>query len=456
MYEKDPGMGQGANSTRLEVTLGLAQDFVVEYFDQNPLSHLGIVICKGGEAHVLSGLSGSRRAAIVALGAVREGMGKGMAKEAGQFSLQNGLEVAGRSLGHMPKYGSREIVILVGALSTCDPGDVLVDTLPKLQAAKIRANCLALTAEMHVCRKVSEETGGIMGVMLDGRHLRDLLMNFTAPPPALPDDDTNGSAKTCEFVPMGFPNRVTDVVPGLIHATSNIGKDKKLFFARTGYVCPRCKAKASELPTDCAVCTLKLVLAPHLARSFHHLFPVPPFSELAEDVELSHITTPTNKSVSEEPVLPVSSSSSSPTKVKPTPIYSLSTSLSSPSMALSNNAFIIPPNMGFHTSSSTFQKVDKQTDSSLLIQSTDTDRCCYVCLKIIGVKNLDEQALNHNNAQSTGDKKKKKKAGTINLQYEIVPELLRFQCPDCHNVFCADCDSYLHEILHNCPGCLRQ
>ena len=35
---------------------------------------------------------------------------------------------------------------------------------------------------------------------------------------------------------------------------------------------------------DDAVCGLKLVLAPHLARSFHHLFPVPPFEEIAEEV----------------------------------------------------------------------------------------------------------------------------------------------------------------------------
>ena len=33
-------------------------------------------------------------------------------------------------------------------------------------------------------------------------------------------------------------------------------------------------------------------------------------------------------------------------------------------------------------------------------------------------------------------------------------EILRFQCPECNNVFCADCDAYLHETLHNCPGCL--
>lgn len=27
------------------------------------------------------------------------------------------------------------------------------------------------------------------------------------------------------------------------------------------------------------------------------------------------------------------------------------------------------------------------------------------------------------------------------------------KCPDCQRVFCFDCDAYIHESLHNCPGC---
>lgn len=27
------------------------------------------------------------------------------------------------------------------------------------------------------------------------------------------------------------------------------------------------------------------------------------------------------------------------------------------------------------------------------------------------------------------------------------------QCPDCKYLFCFDCDTYVHETLHNCPGC---
>jgi hypothetical protein len=48
----------------------------------------------------------------------------------------------------------------------------------------------------------------------------------------------------------------------------------------TGYLCPNCDSKYCELPTDCKVCGCTLVSAPHLAKSYHHLFPVPTFPEL--------------------------------------------------------------------------------------------------------------------------------------------------------------------------------
>lgn len=50
-----------------------------------------------------------------------------------------------------------------------------------------------------------------------------------------------------------------------------------------GYICPQCRSKYCELPTECRVCGLTLVSAPHLARSYHHLFPVQAFTQLDAD-----------------------------------------------------------------------------------------------------------------------------------------------------------------------------
>ncbi len=447
MYEKDAALGFGPSKTRMDVMLQLILDFANEYYDQNPLSHLGVVICKNGEAQVLSLLTGSKRSTVTALGALREGVSSGLVggsgKDAGEFSLQNGIEVAGRSLGHMPKHGSREILVMVGALSTADPGDLLTGTLPRLLGAGIRVNCLAMCAELHVCRKISESTGGVMGVALDGKHLKDLLLQFISPPPALKSktlgNESLDNHHVCEFIPMGFPTRQTEDVPTLIHAVS-VTKDNKIFFGRTGYVCPRCKAKASELPSDCAVCGLKLVLAPHLARSFHHLFPVPPFRELPEGVRVAEMETA--KSVEEVP-----SSFSLP------PVTS----------SLAYN-FDPLPKIGFKNGSSDSNvqgtTTEVKIDSSLLLSSKDCDRCCYSCLKVIGVRPIVDTTLSNKGrgkSRSNGGSKSPADnsiTGNKKKGNERESDGLRFQCPDCKNVFCSNCDEYLHETLHNCPGCL--
>ena len=85
--------------------------------------------------------------------------------------------------------------------------------------------------------------------------------------------------------------------------------DKGSFFSGRGgeYVCPRCASRvevsvkkpsflgnrkitsnnfSQELPSQCSVCSLTLVSSPHLARSYHHLFPVAPFEELDDATEL--------------------------------------------------------------------------------------------------------------------------------------------------------------------------
>ncbi len=47
-----------------------------------------------------------------------------------------------------------------------------------------------------------------------------------------------------------------------------------------GFNCPKCLSKLCELPSECRICGLTLVSSPHLARSYHHLFPVNDFIEI--------------------------------------------------------------------------------------------------------------------------------------------------------------------------------
>lgn len=42
----------------------------------------------------------------------------------GEPSLQNGLELALKSLKLLPSHASREILVVMGSLTTCDPSDI--------------------------------------------------------------------------------------------------------------------------------------------------------------------------------------------------------------------------------------------------------------------------------------------------------------------------------------------
>jgi len=73
---------------------------------------------------------------------------------------------------------------------------------------------------------------------------------------------------------MGFPKRVSDTMMGFAY------DGHKIVSTITAFVCPRCCTRATEIPTQCCVCGLQLNSSSHIARSHHHLFPVPLFHEV--------------------------------------------------------------------------------------------------------------------------------------------------------------------------------
>lgn len=140
------------------VVTNCVEAFVREFFDQNPLSHLGIIIIRNGIAHRLTDLSGSPESHIKALANNLEC--------SGDSSLQNALDLAHGYLAQIPSYGHREVLVLYSALSTCDPGDVM-DTIRKCKDAKMRCSVVGLSAEIYICKHLCEETGGTYSVALD-------------------------------------------------------------------------------------------------------------------------------------------------------------------------------------------------------------------------------------------------------------------------------------------------
>jgi len=99
----------------------------------------------------------------------------------GEPSLQNSLQMALKTLKNMPAYTSREVLVLFGSLTTCDPGDIK-STIKELKENQIRVSIIGLAAEVRICRQIAKETGGEYSVLLDDHHLKELILNIVQPP----------------------------------------------------------------------------------------------------------------------------------------------------------------------------------------------------------------------------------------------------------------------------------
>ena len=263
--------------TRQYCVLKLLENFLDEYFYLNPISQLGIITTSNKRAEKVSDMSGNVRKHLEIV--------KSLSSKSctGEPSLQNSLSLVLQSLKNMPSHASRELVILMGSLTTCDPGDIN-KTIEEAAAMKVRCSVINLSAEVRVYKELASRTGGLHTVVLDDLHLRDMLSQHLDPPAYATDLAAN-------LVKMGFPShagRLSDASgEGLglcqchMEEGGPAGETQQACgkISTAGYLCPQCGAKYCDLPVECRGCSLTLVSAPHLARSYHHLFPMPSYTE---------------------------------------------------------------------------------------------------------------------------------------------------------------------------------
>eukprot|EP01102_Stenamoeba_stenopodia_P000300 TRINITY_DN1027_c0_g2_i1.p1 TRINITY_DN1027_c0_g2~~TRINITY_DN1027_c0_g2_i1.p1 ORF type:complete len:352 (-),score=49.68 TRINITY_DN1027_c0_g2_i1:409-1464(-) len=188
--------GDNMRPSRMAVVTKGVTAFIREYFDQNPISQLGLVITRNSVAEKITELSGNPMRHISEFNKVATAN-----NISGEPSLQNALEVCRATLSHVPKYGTREILLIFAGLSTCDPGDIF-ETITALKKDSIRVSIIGLSAEMYLCRALSTGTSGSYMVALNEEHFNELLFAHTPPPPAVTATKLEAS-----LVRMGFPLR---------------------------------------------------------------------------------------------------------------------------------------------------------------------------------------------------------------------------------------------------------
>lgn len=344
---------------RIMAMKAACEKFILQYFDQNPISQLCLAQLQDSVARKITDMSGSPKVHIGRLRKVR--VTKGLA------SLQNTMKLAILSLRHVPNYGHRELLIVFTSLSTTDPGNI-DSTIQEAIENKIRISIVSLTAEIYVCKRITQATGGIFHVAIDVKHLGEILKELTTPSPQLEGTGISVGERSiqADFVYMGFPRRVVES-----HA-SYVFDGKNTRLTCTAYVCPRCFTKAADIPTQCSSCTLQLNSSSHIARSFHHISPVPSF------IDVTATIWRTLSAVEER----------------------------RPGVEKGGNNMDEDEN-------------EEMTSSSNVI----TNAYIPITVNCSGCSDL----------LTNGD--------------------ALFRCPKCSLDYCGECDNFIHETLHNCPGC---
>lgn len=341
----------------------------------------------------------------------------------GDPSLQNALEMARSTLAHLPTTSSREVLLLSGSLTSCDPGNIH-QTVAALKAAGIRVDLIHLSAEMKILRDIAQETGGTFGVALNEGHLEDLVREGVRPreivkkeEPAsrrVGDEDEDGEDDTgAELMQMGFPLRLPTHAPPTLcachaklyppssnndfsgpSATSSTGAS-----ASAGFLCPRCGSKLCDVPTDCAVCGLTVVMSTHLARSYRHLFPVRRWVAVSWE-ELARQRAARRRKWQR---------------------------------ACLGCDEVFPPLPEEYVRAVESRQRGEEGGEDEVMDAGGNDG-----------SNAQVNGSN-DNGQGEGEQAG---GGAATLATSS-----RYECPKCGSHFCLECDSYTHEELYVCPGC---
>lgn len=216
-------------------------------------------------------------------------------------------------------------------------------------------------------------------------------------------NDSNKSS----LLMMGFPSRVTDPKPSLCacHSRPTTG----------GYLCSRCSSKVCSLPTTCPACSLTLILSTHLARSYHHLFPLQNW-----------------KTVS-------CMRAASPSQKHKAACFSCQTPFSSLPATTSNSA-------SRYSAGGALNGTSKRVDIARLPTKP----------AFSDARNAESASTEPSQAALLGSKQGGNAPRQRRTDDSTVSESGRYECGTCGQFFCVDCDVFCHEIVHNCPGCLSR
>ncbi|CAI5970376.1 unnamed protein product [Closterium sp. NIES-65] len=456
--------------SRMAAMARSSEAFILNFFDSNPLSHLALLLLRDGVASQLSELTSPPDAHIKAL--------QSNLSASGPASLQNVVEAAVEAVAHVPAYGHRELLLLFAALASTDPGDIL-PAIRRACAAHLRCSIIGVGgAEVHICRQIAEQTGGRYSVAMDDAHLRELLMSHAPPPPV----QAGSAGSAASLVRMGFPQRAPEGAAALCACHMH------LRLAAT-YVCPRCRyVLCSQTPLTPSLKAMFFLPPIPIASHLHHFLHLPSLPPPA-------ITSSTCHHFLHLPSLPPPAITSSTCHLQRarllpplsrfplTPPHIVPAFLHPTLSQLQAKAQLRPPHATCLPSPSSPLLLPPPFPSLKPLPPPPSSRVCAlpaecpVCaLTLVSSPHL-ARSYHHlfpvppfSEVPLPPAPKRPAGSSAPAAPHSDLPPAcfsctaalpfletegggVRVECPSCARHFCFDCDVFIHESLHNCPGC---
>lgn len=253
----------------------ILEKFIEDFIDHNPLSQLGIILMKDGTAQCISNISSSPDTHSHCIKKLSNEIYSSWRSPSGSASFQNALDEIINCIQVTPVYGHREAIFIISSLSSCDPENIM-NSIERAQQSFLHVNFVSLSAEIYVCKLITEQTDGWHSIALHERHLTDLLRAHIPSSSLL-------NREGAFLMSVGFtPRRKAFLISKIdILRWSDLFEQKfPKALQGDGYICSRCNTTVCKLPAKCPRCRLFLINNQHLTRSFYNIFTVTPFDEI--------------------------------------------------------------------------------------------------------------------------------------------------------------------------------
>ena len=94
-------------------------------------------------------------------------------------------------------------------------------------------------------------------------------------------------------------------------------------------------------------------------------------------------------------------------------------------------------------------------------ETANSSPTCHACSRtfqpatLSGPGRKNPVADRVNGTTSTNGNSNSTNGTAMDIGTDVISPLGRYRCTDCLNDFCTECDVFVHDVLHCCPGCER-